>query len=145
MSLRPRKMSSSLTMCSQTGPCPSGWSEGLPAGCPPSDAADPAVNSVFRVVTSNPPTRADFISVRALDPSRHFRAPSECKARALSVWATEEKCRAVTLLPRFTHRLVARLNLGAGAGVLRQSGNRGHYSWWMCSAYDAPAYCSVIP
>ena len=126
-------------MCSNCDPCEFGWSEALPTSCPPSEAFS-ADGIFYRVVSSVPPTLADFQSYRALDPERSWNV-SECQARSISVFVRSELCRKALRLPMYRDGKgkVVPVTLSATAGSLEKKG--GHYSWWRCSAFDVLANC----
>lgn len=121
------------------------YREPLPEGCPP-DAAEEIVSSreTYRLVRTNPPTEADFLSQRAENPDRTFpRTIDECRARGLSVFGERHDAEKALKLPRLSGRAVCRLRLGAGAGQIQKTGGRSHHTWWPLADYDILAGCEV--
>ena len=83
---------------------------------------------VYRLVCTDPPTDADFDSVRAEHPDRHpFRpALKECRARGLSVHATRasaEHCRRST--SKLSERRICLVHLEPGAGYIERNSGEG--------------------
>jgi hypothetical protein len=112
------------------------WHEALPQDCPPADARPPRGGAYYRAVRTLPPGEVDFVSQRALQPAREFRA-SECTARAISLFLEAARCYPLLKLPLYKGGRVVRLELPAGAGVVKvTSPTRGHVSWWRRAGFD---------
>jgi hypothetical protein len=127
-------------MCTSNGECVVGWKEVLPASCPPTDAANTSGETVYRLVKPNGPTEADFSTLSTLDPAKHLIGPHQCRARAVSVCTTLAGARGTRKLPTQKGKRIGKLTLSAGAGVVKQTGQKlYHVSWWRCGAFDAPA------
>lgn len=113
------------------------YREPLPEGCPPA-AADEVVapREVFRLVSADPPTEADFQSQRAQNPAGNFSF-SECQARGLSVFADPHDAMDRALkLPKFRGYLTCRVVLKPGAGRVQQTFKPSHHTWWPFAAFD---------
>lgn len=116
----------------------------LPEDCPPPEAAEINRPSVFfRMVHNDPPTEADFLSLRQLNPERPYPGAPECWVRGVSLFA-----RRNDLLKRFPRRdpakvMVARVVLDAGMGSLLKTGSRSHFTWWPTDGIDYGERCSV--
>jgi hypothetical protein len=90
----------------------------LPEGCPP-DAAEEitTLRAVFRLVRTDPPMPADFLSQRQEKPGQIFRGVTECEACGLSVFADRRDAEARALkLPSLKNRKICRITLAVGAG-----------------------------
>lgn len=123
-------------------PCPE-WDEPLPLGCPPEDACDPDGRTFFRMVESEPPTDRDFWSHRRLWPEKQFRV-SECRARSVSVFERREDCAKLLKLPVHKEKSVVKLSLARGSGVVKQTGDYSHHSWWRARGFDVLNHCETL-
>ena len=124
--------------------------EHLLPGCPP-DTAEEIVEPrrVYRLVCTDPPTDADFDSVRAEHPDRlPFRpAWKECRARGLSVHATRasaEHSRSST--SKLSGRRICLVQLEPGAGYIERNGGKAHCTWWPLDDFDIlpRSRCEVV-
>lgn len=120
--------------------------EDLPEGCPPYDAISVKDGTVlYRLVSSNPPTDADFDSWRAQNP----RTPCpgglcECRARGVSVHDDVQVSEKLKKLSKFRGSEVAKLVLAGDAGKIKKTGGKAHYDWWPFADYDIIAVCEVV-
>lgn len=139
------RLADELSMCVVGQACDVGWAEDPPTDseCPPCDAANAAGQSLFRLVTTIPPTSLDFLSRRGLNPDKHFTDHSECTNVALSIWTTAEKCSRQRRFSSMRERLIAKVVLLPGSGAIRNRG-AGHFSWWRCGAFDAIGNSSPV-
>ena len=118
------------------------YREPLPDGCPPDIAEEIDVpRDVFRLVRTDPPTETDFRSQREEKPDRAFT--NECQARGLSVHTERQDSENALRLPTLRGRLVCRLRLGPGAGVILQTGRYSHHTWWPLADYDVLEQCTM--
>lgn len=117
------------------------WPADFPDSCPPDDASEPS-SRYWRLVSEDPPTGEDFL--RPFETSRHWSA-TECQHHALSLWTDRERCAQLRrTYPKWRSHRVARVDLDARAGVVRQAGSDSqHYGWWVPSGVDPTSYCSV--
>lgn len=118
--------------------------EPLPDGCPPADAEEilePRV--VFRVVRNNPATDDDFRSQRAENPKRNFNV-CECVARGLSILDNFSDASQLLKLPRYKKGRVSRVTLVGGAGRIKQTFKRPHYTWWPLAAFHILENCQIV-
>lgn len=112
------------------------WFESLPDACPPLDARIPQNEAYFRYAESNPPTENDFLSVRAMSPSRLVKC-TECEARSVSVWDSPEQMQeALSGLAPFRNRVPIEITLAPSSGVVKCTFKKHHYSWWRAKSYD---------
>jgi hypothetical protein len=104
------------------------WPPHFPEGCPPDEATN-ASDTLFRLVATNPPTEADFLSYYDEDPVKHQH---NCRARGLSVFT--QLGDAARLVKRVT-ALGREFNFVASAtineGKLMQTGRPSHHTWWV--------------
>lgn len=116
--------------------------EGLPPNCPPSAAQEIRERQdVYRLVRTDPPTDDDFRSQRAEKPSHRFR--DECRVGGLSVHTDRRDSERARRLPTLQGRLICRLRLDAGAGMLLQTGRPSHHTWWPLAGYDVLTVAAV--
>ena len=102
--------------------------ETLPSGCPPPAAEEILVpRDVFRLVRKNPPSNKDFASQRQLKPERDFFGVTECQARGISIHADRLDSKRI-LQGKLKGRLICRVQLGAGAGYILQTGPGSHHN-----------------
>lgn len=112
------------------------WHEDLPEDCPPADARLPEGEAYYRAVRTYPPHEGDFVSQRALQPTRQFQV-SECTARAVSLFLEAAICFTLLKLPLYTGGRVVRLELPKDAGVVKVTRpTKGHVSWWRRAGFD---------
>lgn len=121
------------------------YREPLPEGCPPVEAGEiTGERVVFRLVASNPPTNDDFRSQRAERPAASFPIGiSECLARGLSVHTERNDSEKLRRLPRFRHAQLCRVRLRAGAGLIQQTFQPSHHTWWPLVTFDILAECEI--
>ena len=117
----------------------------LPEGCPPKEAEEIVQETIcYRLVHNEPPTDDDFMSQRTREPNRDFGV-SECRARGLSVFMQASDAMRVAQRSRnLRGATLAQLTLNQGAGYIKQTGNRSHYTWWPYQAFDILANCEVM-
>lgn len=121
------------------------YRDSLPEGCPP-DAAEEITTprAVFRLVRTDPPTPADFLSQRQEKPDQIFRGVTECEACGLSVFADRRDAEAKALkLPSLKNRKLYRVTLTVGAGRVLQTFQPSHHTWWPLAEFDILAHCGV--
>lgn len=132
LSLYSRGLTDEVSMCVVGKPCELDWAEApLPSKCPPIDSVDPAGETVFRFVESDPPTSVDFLSHRARGLSVFPKTP-ECRARSLSMWTTLEEAKKRRLLATKKNLKIAAVVVRHGDGVWKV-GDTGHIDWWPCA------------
>jgi hypothetical protein len=103
---------------------PSNW----PEGCPPADAVA-AQGSVFRVVRSNPPDPADFMSL--LEQGRPV-VGRLCESAGLSVFKELHDAVHYTKKYPYLGELIAEGKLENRHGAMKATSRRGnsHTTWW---------------
>jgi hypothetical protein len=115
----------------------------LPDECPPSSAKElSSAISFFRFVSTNPPTAQDFISYWHLFPQKRGSLP-ECKARAISIFETQQSCEKMKKLTIFKGKIVCRVNLSIESGMVERD-KPGHCSWWMAKDFDPLQHCEIL-
>jgi hypothetical protein len=114
--------------------------EQLPPGCPPSDSKPTAGQMVWRLFPKNPVSSDCFDSQSVKFPSQTFN--DDCIARAVSVFETKQQCRDALKFPRLKRasRYVGQLVLQVGSGVVKETGRKGHLSWWIYASVDPSTY-----
>ncbi len=110
------------------------WPEYFPQDCPPDDARE-ASDRVYRFIEQDRPTPEDFLTVRELYPTRKFpETEKECRACAISVFASKEDLRLTRRFGRFRNAKIAIGYLTPEAGILKHTPtpktNNSHHSWW---------------
>jgi hypothetical protein len=120
--------------------------EPLPPGCPPAEGLEiKGPQDVYRLVRTNPASLDDFRSQRAEKPDATFNGVTECQACGVSVHTDRSDTLRLLKLPGLRGRLVARITLDAGAGVLLQTGRSTHHTWWPLRGFDLLGACEVEP
>jgi len=114
---------------------PADW----PQGCPPDDAED-AHGEVFRVVKTDPPAAADFLSYHEMgitrgDPIRR------CGLSVFRVRADAEH--ASRAFPNLGN-VIARAVLAPEHGKVKQTGRPSHTTWWPAEGVDRAALFTVV-
>ncbi len=128
-------------MCNSSGRCETGYREELSESCPPERATSTSDERLYRLVSSDPPTDDDFLSVAELNPKAH-QSRSLCERRALSVWTEIEWARHIRMaFPTHRDKRIALVTLPPDAGVIASDEQKPeHVRWWMCGAFDAVAF-----
>ena len=120
------------------------YREPLPEGCPPDEAEEiVAPRTVYRLVRNDPPTDNDFRSQRAEYPTEQFSV-SECRVRGVSVYANLRDVERQTRRPKLKGMAVCQVDLIAGAGRIKKTGGRSHFTWWPYADYDILANCRMV-
>jgi len=120
------------------------WAEELPDECPPDKTMVPEGELFYRLVSTLPPTEVDFLSHRALNPTKEYNT-NECIARAVSILDSEKNCELMRKFPAQKNKRMVCFPLSAASGVIQQTGrNKGHYSWWRSALFDVLSLCRSI-
>lgn len=117
------------------------WTEPLPEQCPPAQAVKPDGQTFYRLTENSVPSENDFRSLMALFPLRRF--PDQCIARAVSIWDDPVRCSDLRKLPRHRGKTLVAFKLDASDGVIQQTFQAGHYSWWRTNAFDVASASQV--
>lgn len=129
------------------------WPEGMPAGCPPSEA-HPATLEAYRLVNSNPPTDGDFL--RPIDkPCKSPTSAEEaCSNYALSVFTDPGDIGlARQFIPGFKKKLAAAGRIEPEHGLVKQTPLdsfkdkpvlHSHHDWWVPEGYDPKLSFAVV-
>jgi|CXWL01.1.fsa_nt_gi hypothetical protein len=119
------------------------YKEELPDGCPPPDAEEIQSIVFYRLVESIPPTEKDFLSLKALNPSKDQKY--ECEARAVSVSVELNGAVDLLKLPTQKGKKIVQLNLDVNTGMHKRTFSRPHHhSWWIYSTCDPLSYCQAV-
>lgn len=116
---------------------PMNWPSFFPNKCPP-DNAEHVNKSYFRLVKTNPPTSADVLSNKELQPEKDWGS-STCKACGLSIFIKREdaeKTRKRIPALRETHIAIARVT--KDSGVVAETPSRdatSHCTWWLAMGF----------
>lgn len=105
------------------------WFEELPEKCPPDDSFAPQGQTFYRLVSNQPVKSEDFVS-QAQSASLKFKNFDPCILRAVSIFLDKKDCEKIGKLPRHQHKLVHAITLAEGDGLVKQTFNPSHYSWW---------------
>ena len=111
------------------------WAEELPPDCPPDYAYPPQYDMFYRLVKDYPPEEKDFFSHRKLFPHKRFNT-DECRARSISIFNQLDNCILLLKLPAHKHKKVIQLILPPDSGVILQTGQKAHFSWWRRRHYN---------
>ena len=120
------------------------FKEKLPAKCPPESAIEISSDcSVFRLCKGIKATEADFLSHQALNPHKNYGSNS-CKAAGLSTYKTSEDVKRVLALPKYRGHIICEIKLRSGAGMIQQTGDPAHHTWWPARAFDILKNCAAV-
>ena len=101
---------------------------GYPEGCPPDDSV-PVAGEVYRLVSGDDISRTDFVSHFDRHPGKTWDDP--CLARGLSVFlAYDAAARLRKRFKAFRAYKIAAAKLEPTAGLIKQTGNLDHHTWW---------------
>jgi len=112
------------------------WYEELPDNCPPNDAFEPDGKEFFRLCIENPATSSDFYSQKKENANRTFAGISECILRAVSLWDDENKCLKQKKYPTQKNKVLGKIELNKGDGLIKNTFKANHYSWWRSDNFD---------
>lgn len=124
--------------------------ESLPTGCPPPEAEEIITpRTVFRLVSTEPPTMEDFKSLRALNPmGEPLRvAGKECQYRGLSVVLSMDDCTSLLKLKTQRNKKVCAVTLDTGAGRIKNTATvvrPTHHTWWPFAKFDILSHSAII-
>ena len=118
----------------------------LPEDCPPETATEiEAPLQVYRLVRTNPPTDADFASVRTENPTKppFPDAVKECRANGVSVFLSAADALDRRKQPKHQGKSLCRVHLGPGTGRLEKNWRKSHHTWWPLATFDLLLNCHV--
>jgi hypothetical protein len=108
----------------------------LPDGCPPEDAK-PASGLMYRCAEQDPPSAADFLSWRELNPGKNCpTGTTECHACSISLFGSMDGIKQViNRVPRLQKMKIAQGELNSNLGVMENASsknkkNTSHCDWW---------------
>lgn len=130
-------------MCVKGNPCPVGWAEDLPPGCPQDAVTDAHGQVWYRFVKTDPPTEYDFWSHRKRgEPTGNA---TECAARSLSMRSSLQAAINQLPLARFKGHRIAQITINLGDGVvLDKKLPSAHVDWWPCGACQPLKKAAVV-
>ena len=112
------------------------WPDFYPANCPPMEA-EPASDTVYRLVNHDPAQEEDFKTPFEENPKRFNYTPN-IKNCALSVHTDsqdiEQLKKAMQMVPRFKNSQIAEGELNPTLGLIQHTPSskyRSHHSWWV--------------
>lgn len=107
--------------------------EELPEQCPPGDATSGEFEC-YRLTSASALCDEDFHSHKKLgkwSPNVNTKPKECCKACAVSVWNSLDKCKDLLKLPSHRGERVIRVIIRPHEGPYKQTGgDRRHFSWW---------------
>ncbi len=111
----------------------SDWPTNFPTQCPPEDAVESS-EVFYRLVDSDPVSEQDFWSYRQLLDAGLERPrrsdPDPCLAVGVSIFDSPENAARVRgAFGALRSKRIAAGDLD-GSGVVKQTGRRGHHTWW---------------
>ncbi|WP_320055765.1 hypothetical protein [Desulfuromonas thiophila] len=108
------------------------WPDHYPEKCPPVDAEDVS-GLVYRFTNRANPKHKDFLSYYELKPDEDW-GDKDCQARGLSVYTTEDDCRAASAaVPALRKKKLCAARLSTKAGVIAPTPSRNncnHKTLW---------------
>ena len=119
------------------------WYEKLPDNCPPEDAFEPDGKEFFRLCVGNPATDTDFYSQKKEDANRSFAGIPECILRSVSLWDDKNKCLKQKKYPTHKNKILCKIELNKGDGLIKNTFKPNHYSWWRSNNFD-PALSEIV-
>lgn len=112
----------------------------LPAACPPSSATA-RDQAAYRIVSSNPPSAADFKTHAELGLAL---SADQCRRSSLSVFATfRQAAHRRSLTPKLGAH-IAHANLTPAHGVISPQNAVGHMDWWAYRGMVVPNEFNVV-
>jgi hypothetical protein len=118
--------------------------EVLPDKCPPEKAADVAIAVAYRCVTSEKPSKSDFLS-QAAKKRALLPLGDACKHASCSLFTCPDKAQNIAYRlpkPREGGPFVAHLTISTGAGVSLQKNK--HVDFWMYDTFDPVAAITKV-
>jgi hypothetical protein len=114
---------------------------GIPADCPPDDAV-PATDPVYRIVKTDPPTAADFLTPHETGRLKN-RPP--CLRCALSVYLTLQDAVAMRdYLPVLGNFIAVGEIADLGVAKLTEGMAPSHTTWWPFAEVDRHTPFKVV-
>lgn len=110
-----------------------------PQGCPPTDAED-ANGEVFRLVKTDPPTAADFLSYHEMGITRG----DPIRRCGLSVFRDRADAEHASRAFPNLGNVIARAVLELGHGKTKQTGRPTHTTWWPAEGVDRATLFTVV-
>ena len=121
------------------------WFETLPPDCPPNDATRPENQVLYRLVKYNPAQSCDFSSHKKLGLDTTLKSPPDpCNVCAISLFTSIEKAENLKKMRAHRGKYIAVVQLNRNAGVLKQTYQPEHYSWWRAKSYPIVDFTHVI-
>ena len=119
------------------------WIESLPANCPPSDANKPdGKTAYFRICDSFPAKDLDFMSHRHRSPNHIFKV-GKCREKSVSLYTSLEICRSYLNTAAYPNKVVVSIVLAPECGLIKQTSQPTHYSWWRKHGFKPAEVCSL--
>ena len=132
--LKSAKISDYLSQYSVT------WRLTMPSGCPPEDIEIADNHSFFRLThdCNGNLDNSDLLTYSELDPQRDWgdKIP---ESLGLSLLVTIKHAEKLLKLPNIRRQNlsgIAEICLLPTDGVVKQTGRKGHYTWWQTTSYS---------
>ena len=126
------------------------WPADFPPDCPPA-AALPANGVYYRIVKTDPPQPADFVSQyhqnrRLANRNIQRGRATQCETMGLSVFANpNDAARRARRYPSLGNR-IARLTLTPDAGTMLPTprDDDSHHTWWLPAGYNPLGVAIIV-
>ena len=126
------------------------WPADFPPDCPP-PAATPAHGVYYRIVKTDPPGPADFVSQyhqnrRLVNRNIQRGRATQCETMGLSVFANPSDAAYYARVILGNGNRIARLTLPAYSGKILPTPRNGdsHHTWWPPEGYNPLGVAIVI-
>ena len=112
----------------------------LPTGCPKADVGE-FEGTGYRVVQTDPPTRADLLTYLELNL---LPAADPCKRCSISLFSTLEKAQHRLEISPHLGKFVASVSLTTAHGKVSKPSSSGHIDWWPYKGMRSPTDLKVV-
>ncbi|WP_156922553.1 hypothetical protein [Cohnella thermotolerans] len=99
--------------------------------CPPQEAQEKNIETVYRLTLNNPPLDEDFLS--HIEANKQYPPGKECVASSVSVYKDKEEAeKQKNKIPAYKRRgFIAAGPIEANTGVVLESKLSSHVDWWL--------------
>lgn len=116
------------------------WRLKMPSGCPPEDIDIPDSHILLRLTHCENGNLSfnDLLTYSELDPNKDWGEMLPYSL-GLSLCETVEKAKKLLKLPNIRRQQlkgVAEILLMPTDGVVKQTGKKGHYTWWQTTSFQ---------
>ena len=121
-----------------------GYAENLPQQCPPDEAIDGELASVYRLVANEVPTADDFLS-KAARGDALWDGVTECDWASCSLFKKEKSLPSRYSRTRQEYPYVVELNIPKAVGKHKTGkAKRGHVDFWRYSNQCLSTYVTSV-